>query len=251
MSEKFEELKKLLLSSQRTLAFTGAGVSTLSGIRDFRGKDGVYLQPWHGKSVEEILSLDCFLDQPELFYGWAREFIYRLDEFKPAAVHRALASLEHAGMLKGVYTQNIDLLHQKAGSHQVFELHGSPAQHHCLKCRKAYSYQDIAPIALAGKVPYCDCQGLIKPDIVFYGENLNSQLLEQAFKQIGRTDLLLVLGSSLTVQPAASLPLATRRGGGKIVIVNAQPTPIDQYAELHFNDLKEVFEELESWLKTR
>ena len=95
----YEELKDLLAHSKHTVAFTGAGISTLSGIRDFRGKNGVYLQPWHGKPVEEILSLDCFLSEPELFYGWAKEFIYRLEEFHPAAVHRALAGLEAHGML--------------------------------------------------------------------------------------------------------------------------------------------------------
>lgn len=111
-----EELKRLLRESEHTVAFTGAGISTLSGIRDFRGKNGVYLEPWHGKPVEEILSLDCFLAEPQLFYGWAKEFIYRLDDFHPAAVHRVLGPLEEAGRLDSVYTQNIDLLHRKPGA---------------------------------------------------------------------------------------------------------------------------------------
>ena len=98
----YEELKQMLQESRRTLAFTGAGISTLSGIRDFRGKNGVYLEPWHGKSVEEILSLDCFLAEPALFYGWAAEFLYRLEEFHPAAVHRAAAELGDAGRMRGV-----------------------------------------------------------------------------------------------------------------------------------------------------
>ena len=127
-----EQLEQMLRKSSHTVAFTGAGISTLSGIRDFRGKNGVYLEPWHGRPVEEILSLDCFLREPELFYGWAAEFLYRLDEFQPAAVHRALALLEQKGLLASIYTQNIDLLHQKAGSSRVYELHGSPARHHCL-----------------------------------------------------------------------------------------------------------------------
>lgn len=242
-------LWKLLEESNHTLAFTGAGISTLAGIRDFRGKNGVYLQPWHGYSVEEILSLDCFLEHPELFYGWAKEFLYRLDEFHPASVHRVLAKLEERGMLAGTYTQNIDLLHQKAGSRKVYELHGSPAIHHCLKCRNTYSYAQIAPQVLADQIPHCSqCGGLIKPDVVFYGENLNESLLDQAFREMEQAELLLVLGSSLTVQPAASLPLSTRYGGGKIVIVNAQPTPLDQYAQLRFTDLAEVFDQLEKKL---
>jgi len=245
----YEELKDLLKNSNYTLAFTGAGVSTLSGIRDFRGKNGVYMQPWHGKSVEEILSLDCFLSEPELFYAWAKEFLYRLEEFHPSAVHCALAALEQHGMLRGVYTQNIDLLHQAAGGKKVYEVHGSPAHHHCLKCGKAFGYEEIAPRVLADEVPHCSCGGLIKPDIVFYGENLNEALLDQAFSEMGKAELLLVLGSSLTVQPAASLPVATKRGGGKIVIVNAQPTPLDRYAELRYDDLKAVFGDLGEWLK--
>ena len=122
-----EQLEQMLRKSSHTVAFTGAGISTLSGIRDFRGKNGVYLEPWHGRPVEEILSLDCFLREPELFYGWAAEFLYRLDEFQPAAVHRALALLEQKGLLASIYTQNIDLLHQKAGSSRVYELHGTTA----------------------------------------------------------------------------------------------------------------------------
>lgn len=243
-----EDLKRLLRESRHTVAFTGAGISTLSGIRDFRGKNGVYLQPWQGRQVEEILSLDCFYEDPSLFYRWAKEFIYRLDDFHPAAVHRALAKLEERGMLAAVYTQNIDLLHQKAGSRNVYELHGSPAHHHCLRCRKEFGYDEIAPKVLADELPRCSCGGVIKPDIVFYGENLDESLLDQAFKELGDADLLLVLGSSLTVQPAASLPLATNYGGGKIVIVNAQPTPLDRYAAARYDDLQEVFGDLENWL---
>ncbi len=241
-----DRLEQMLRESGHTVAFSGAGISTLSGIRDFRGRNGVYLEPWRGRPVEEILSLDCFLEAPELFYGWAAEFLYRLDEFHPAAVHRALALLEAKGVLQSVYTQNIDLLHQKAESRNVHELHGSPAHHHCLGCRREFPYAEIAPTVLAGGVPRCPgCGGVIKPDIVFYGEGLDEALLDRAFREFEQAELLLVLGSSLTVQPAASLPMATRRGGGKIVIVNAQPTPLDRYAALRGDDLGPLFEELE------
>lgn len=135
--------------------------------------------------MEEILSLDCFLAEPQLFYGWAKEFIYRLDDFHPAAVHRVLARLEEAGRLDSVYTQNIDLLHRKAGSRRVFELHGSPAQHHCLRCSRMFSYREIALLVLDDRIPRCECGGLIKPDIVFYGENLDEALLDRLLPSWG------------------------------------------------------------------
>jgi len=241
---KLEQLKQLLRESRHALAFTGAGISTLSGIRDFRGKEGVYLQPWRGHRVEEILSLRCFLAHPELFYAWAKEFIYQLEEFHPSVVHTSLAKLEWEGVLKGIYTQNIDLLHQRAGSRRVKELHGSSAMHHCLRCGAANPYAEIAPKVLADEVPHCGCGGLIKPDIVFYGENLNEELLEEAFDEMQRTDLLIVAGSSLTVHPAADLPLEAVRYSAKLVIVNDQPTPLDRYAALRFPDLKELFSQL-------
>ncbi len=248
------ELKRLfdfIGEAKRIFAFTGAGVSTLSGIRDFRGKNGVYLQPWRGMPVEEILSLDCFLERPELFYGWAKEFLYRLHDFHPSCVHTGLAALEKAGKLEAVYTQNIDMLHQEAGSRKVFELHGSPAGHHCLKCGMAFGYEEIAAEVLAAKVPRCRfCNGLVKPDIVFYGENLNEELLRQAFQDMKNCDLLLMLGSSLTVYPAASLPETAARHGAKLVIVNEQPTGLDNMAVLKFNDLKQVFQAVQDLAET-
>ncbi len=244
LTAQIGQLKQLLQTSRHALAFTGAGISTLSGIRDFRGRNGVYLQPWRGHSVEEILSLRCFMAQPELFYAWAKEFIYRLEEFHPSVVHTALAELERQGILKGIYTQNIDMLHQRAGSRRVKEVHGSASMHHCLRCGRESSYAEIAPRVMADEVPHCVCGGLVKPDIVFYGENLNEELLEEAFAEMQRTDLLIVAGSSLTVHPAADLPLEAVRYGAKLVIVNDQPTALDRYAALRFRDLAEVFSQL-------
>lgn len=245
-SPELSRLTDLIRSSRRTVAFTGAGISTLSGIRDFRGRNGVYLEPWHGRNVEEILSLEVFRSEPDLFYRWAEQFIYRLDDFHPAAVHRVLAAMESVGALQSVYTQNIDLLHQRAGSRRVYELHGSPARHHCLSCGAEFSYRQIAPRVMAGETPHCGCGGLIKPDIVFYGEALDAALLEQADRELAAVDLTLVLGSSLTVYPAAALPYRTLEGGGKVVIVNADPTPLDRQAELKFDDLELVFSALET-----
>ena len=123
----------------------------------------------------------------------------------------------------------------------MYELHGSPAHHHCLKCRKYYSYNDIAPIVQSGNCPRCDCGGIIKPEIVFYGEQLNSDLLEQAFNDFESADIAIVLGSSLTVNPAALLPQYTIRGGGKLAIINSQPTTLDKFAKWRFSDLAETF----------
>ena len=237
MENRFETLLLELKKARNPMAFTGAGVSTLSGIRDFRGKNGVYNEPWQGMNVEEILSLDCFLEHPEYFYGWAREFVYRLDRFQPGPPHLLLAELEKRGLLKEIFTQNIDLLHQRAGSRNVCEIHGSPAENICLRCGKTFPYEDVAPEIMEGAIPHCSCGGLIKPKIIFYGENLNEATLDHAFDAMKSCDFLLVMGSSLTVQPAASMPAAAIRAGATLVIVNDMPTPLDPYAKFRFADL--------------
>jgi NAD-dependent deacetylase len=244
-----ETLKELLAKSNRTVAFTGAGVSTLSGIRDFRGTGGFYTRKWHGMDVEQLLSLDVFLDDPSLFYDWAREFLYRLDSYTPSVVHTVLAKMEKRNMIHALYTQNIDLLHQKAGSRRVGEIHGSPATHTCLQCKQSASYDTVAPQVLSGKVPHCAvCSGIVKPNIVFYGELLDSALLDRAYRDMADADLVLILGSSLTVQPAASLPMATYYHGGRLVIINSQETPLDKYAKVRLFDLQSVFEALDDWI---
>ena len=240
------ELAELVSAARKIVAFTGAGVSTLSGIRDFRGKNGVYNAPWHGYNVEEILSLDCFSRQPELFYEWAKEFVYRLDDYRPGAMHLALAHLESIGKLPGgVYTQNIDMLHQKAGSSKVYEIHGSPSMHHCLRGRHPLPYAAVAPLVMADEVPRCPlCGGVVKPDIVFYGENLDEALLERGFEEFANCDLALAMGSSLTVYPAAALPEAAARHGVATVIINEQQTHLDDHAVLRLESLEAAAEEL-------
>ncbi|MFA5570952.1 MAG: NAD-dependent protein deacylase [Sphaerochaetaceae bacterium] len=243
------QLKKLLENSKHTIAFTGAGVSTLSGIRDFRGKGGFYTSDYNGFQVEDLLSLPLFVKDPSYFYKWAGEFVYVLDSFEPSVVHRVLATMEQKGLLHSLYTQNIDLLHTKAGSKKVYELHGSPKSHYCMNCKTTASYEEVEPLVQQGKMPTCEsCGKVMKPDIIFYGENLNQQLLQQADQDFSKADLVLALGSSLTVQPVASLPMVTVYQGGHLVIVNAQKTPLDSYATLTFNDLENTFTELESWL---
>lgn len=245
-----DSLKTLIGKSRNIVVFTGAGVSTLSGIRDFRGPEGLYKNNWNGLSVEDILSIDYFMQDPSTFYSWAKGFVYQLENYQPNIVHIVLGRLAEKGYIRGVYTQNIDLLHQKGGVEHVWELHGSPSIHHCLSCGKSYAYSDIAPMVRTDRVPYCEvCRGIIKPDIIFYGEQLDHQLLNKAYQDMAEADLVIILGSSLTVQPAAGLPMAAYYHGGKLVIVNADETPLDRYASLRFFDLKDVFEKLSLWVE--
>lgn len=241
MQTQIEELWRFIKHANKVLVFTGAGISTLSGIPDFRGAQGVYREKWHGMELETVLSLPCFLKHPEYFYEWAQTFVYGVGNYQPNIVHKTLAAWEKAGLIDAVYTQNIDILHQHAGSEKLYELHGSPAHHHCLKCQKYYSYDDIAPIVHAGDAPRCSCGGSIKPDIIFYGEQLNSDLLKQAYNDFSAANLTLVLGSSLTVHPAAGLPPLTASNGGRLAIINSQPTQLDYLATWKFDDLQETF----------
>ena len=238
------ELYDLLLSSTNTVAFTGAGVSTASGIRDFRGKNGIYRDTFRGYHVEELFGIDLFRSDPSLFYTWSRNFVYALDAFRPCTVHNLLARLEALNLLHSIATQNIDRLHSLAGSKRVWELHGSAQWHHCLDCGRAEPYDKIAPIVRAGQVPRCPCGGVFKPDIVFYGEPLPEETFQSALTACQQADLLLVLGSSLTVYPAAALPEEAYRCGARIVIVNDSPTPLDSRALLRLPDLTATFVEL-------
>jgi len=248
---KFEKLVNLIENSRNMTVFTGAGVSTLSGIPDFRGKHGVYNDPWQGMEVEEIISMTFFRREPGIFYKWAKDVWYRLEDYEPNIVHTTLALMQKKGLLKSVYTQNIDMLHQRAGSVNVYEVHGSPEFHHCTRCGARYTYAEIAPLVLRDELPICKkCGGVIKPDIIFYEESLNEDVLNHAWNDFSKSDLCLVLGSSLTVQPAASLPMLARRNGADVVIVNAQSTPQDRSATLLFSDLRQTFEALDAYLKT-
>jgi len=239
MSSKLKRLTELAEESSYTAAFTGAGVSTLSGIRDFRGRNGLYKEA----DADRIFDLEWFRRDPGIYYRGTRELIYGLDHKQPSIVHTVLAEMEKAGKLKGgVITQNIDLLHEKAGSGKIMEIHGSPLRHHCISCRKEFPFAYAASAAVKGEIPRCDaCGGVLKPDITFFGEALPEKALRDAVKEVSRADLLLVCGSTLAVQPAASLPLYTLRNGGRIVIINNMSTPLDIYAELLLYDLEEAF----------
>ena len=225
-------------------AMTGAGVSTLCGIPDFRGPQGLYRNP----DAERIFDIDWFDRDPKVYYRGCRELVYGLGEFSPGPVHVALKRLEDAGKLGGIITQNIDMLHQKAGSSRVWEVHGSPTMHHCRRCGKAASFDEVMAMVAANGgaerlgdpyVPRCECGGAYKPDITFFGEALPEEAFMNAQRLAARADVMLVLGTSLTVFPAAGLPRLTLQKGGKVIIVNAQPTSLDDYIVARYPDLRD------------
>lgn len=230
-----KELIKLIKNAKYCIAFTGAGISTFSGIRDFRGENGLY----NDEDADKIFDLNYFRRDPSFYYSRSKNFIYDIDDKQPGIVHKLLSDLEHQGFLKTIITQNIDLLHQKAGSKDVIEVHGSPSVHKCLSCGKEYSFKEIVKLVKQDITPKCSCSGIIKPEITFFGEQLPAKAINRAFSVASKSDLMLVLGSSLTVQPAASIPLETVKSGGKIIIVNNMPTPLDSSAYMLFPDLQE------------
>jgi NAD-dependent deacetylase len=309
--KSIETLAEMISKARYCVALTGAGVSTLSGIRDFRGKNGLYKE----MDAEKIFDIDYFIQDPSFYYKAAGSFIYNLREKEASIVHRTLAKLERLGFLKAVITQNIDLLHQKGGSRRVIEIHGSPSVHYCRNCsdprrveelaayrtceflhqggekipdsEAAYgvcevefcdksqnslskglkpdkllaaaksgeslegddllSFDEAAALVLAGELPRCRrCGAVLKPAITFFGESLPVGALRDAEAAAKSADLMLVLGTSLTVHPAAGLPEVTIRSKGKIVIVNNMATPLDHYAVLGFDDLESDFIALDS-----
>ncbi|MCL2130816.1 MAG: NAD-dependent deacetylase [Treponema sp.] len=235
LNDLYEKIK----NSGYCTALTGAGVSTLSGIRDFRGKNGLY----NDMDAEKIFDISYFEKDPSYYYKAAGSFIYDLDKKEASIVHIALAELEKRGYLKAIITQNIDLLHEKAGSKRVIEIHGSPKIHYCLHCAGIrMPFEEAAAIVHSGGLPLCPkCGKVLKPAITFFGESLPQNALREAVDESQKSGLMLVLGTSLTVFPAASMPQYTLRQGGEIVIVNNMPTPMDSQASLHFDDLETVF----------
>ena len=246
VSADVDRLFALIKEAKHLAALTGAGVSTLSGIRDFRGKNGLY----NDMDAEKIFSMEYFERDPSFYYSHAGSFIYNIDEKEASVVHTVLAELEKRGFLKALITQNIDLLHQKGGSKNVIEIHGSPKTHYCLRCAGVrVSFEEAAAAVRKGGMPKCPkCGSALKPAITFFGESLPSDALREAVSESQKADLMLVLGTSLTVYPAASMPEHTLRCGGKIVIVNNMPTPLDGMAALKLEDLEQTFEALKSLL---
>lgn len=238
MADWMETLQRWVDESSSIVFFGGAGVSTESGLPDFRSVDGLYHQHY-AEPPETILSHSYFMHNTEGFYRFYREKMLFPDA-QPNEAHRKLAQLEAAGKLTAVVTQNIDGLHQKAGSKTVYELHGSVSRNHCTRCGRFYTLEEV--MAAEG-VPRCACGGVIKPDVVLYEEALDEDTVAGAVRAIRRADLLIVAGTSLVVYPAAGLIRYYR--GDKLVLINLQPTPADEIANLVIHDkvgrvLKEI-----------
>jgi NAD-dependent deacetylase len=243
--EQISGLFEAIKASRHCVAFTGAGVSTLSGIRDFRGKNGLYTVAAHSQSeennAEKMFDITCFDADPSIYYTVARDFIY-CDEKEPSLVHIVLAQLEQKNLVKALITQNIDFLHQKAGSKNVIELHGTLSRHYCRRCNYySDNFAEIAATVKSSAVPRCPaCNTALKPAVVFFGESLPVKALHDAQRQAEQADLMLVLGTSLTVFPAATIPQITIRQGGALAIINDGATPLDRYALFRSDDLTDL-----------
>ena len=225
MTDEVKKLKELIDGTDNIVFFGGAGVSTESGIPDFRSVDGLYHQQWDDPP-ETILSHTYYERYPEKFFAFYRAKLL-CEGAKPNAAHLKLAEWEKEGKLKAVITQNIDGLHQKAGSREVSELHGSVLRNHCTRCGKFYG---LDAILNSTAVPKCTCGGTIKPDVVLYEEGLDQETIEKSVKYIANADVLIIGGTSLTVYPAAGLIDYYR--GHKLVLINKSVTPMDNRADL-------------------
>ena len=236
--EKLEILKHWICESKNIVFFGGEGVSTESGIPDFRSVDGLYSQKFD-YPPETIISHSFYQRKPEYFFRFYREKMLPLG-FEPNVTHKVLAKWEEEGRLAAVVTQNIDGLHQKAGSKRVFELHGSVLRNYCTRCHKFYPAEFIRD---SGGVPKCDCGGTVKPDVVLYEESLDQDTIEKAVSAIYDADLLIVAGTSLTVYPAAGLIRYYQ--GNRLVLINRDATAYDDQADLVFHEsLGNIFSQL-------
>ncbi len=229
MNDKIQQFKQLVNESENIVFFGGAGVSTESGIPDFRSKDGLYNQQYK-YPPETILSHTFFMNQTDEFYKFYKAKMNSL-KYEPNITHIKLAELENQGKLKAVITQNIDGLHQKAGSKIVYELHGSVLRNYCMNCNKFY---DAEYVFNSNGTPKCNCGGIIKPDVVLYEEGLNEDTIMKSVYAIQNADLLIVAGTSLTVQPASGLINYFR--GKNLVLINRDSTPYDNKADLVINE---------------
>lgn len=233
-NEQIEQLQKIYDNSKNIVFFGGAGVSTESGIPDFRSQDGLYAQQWK-YPPETIISRSFFDHDPVEFYRFYRQKLI-IKNAEPNAAHLALAKMEQKGKLSAIVTQNIDGLHQKAGSKNIFELHGSTLRNYCMNCKKPYDVQFIADSENSpDKLPLCtECGGLVKPDVVLYEEGLDDNIMNGAIQAISSADTLIIGGTSLVVYPAAGLIRFFR--GDNLVLINKSETPTDQYAQLVIHD---------------
>ncbi len=238
----FEELIKIIKDSNNIVFFGGAGVSTESGIPDFRSKDGLYNQKYK-YPPEMMLSHTFFVNHTEEFYKFYKDKLNSL-EYEPNITHKVLEKLEKQGKIKAVITQNIDGLHQKAGSKVVYELHGSVYRNYCTKCKEFYGPEYV--FNCKNIIPKCEkCGGIIKPDVVLYEEGLDDEIVSNSIKVISEADVLIIAGTSLTVYPASGLINYFK--GSKLILINKDATPLDNMADLVINDsLGKVFTKIDN-----
>jgi len=229
----------LIRRSERVVALTGAGISTAAGIPDFRGPKGLYVTRQY--DPDTVFDISAFRRNPEPFFEFTRDFLGVFDTLEPTVTHRFLAQLEEEGRLTAVVTQNIDSLHQRAGSQRVISVHGNYWTSHCLDCGREYDLDSMEKMVRTAAVPRCTCDGVIKPDVVFYGEAVRD--LDAASSVVVASDLLLVLGSTLVVYPAAFLP---EQAGGDVVVVNRGEVGLSAGPGRYFADadLDEYFGEV-------
>ncbi len=249
MQEKIEKFKKFIDESKNIVFFGGAGVSTESGIPDFRSKNGLYNQhdvKFDQFDPEYLLSKDCLYNNPKVFYEFYRQ---KLDvrDIEPNIAHRVLAKLENQGKLKAIITQNIDGLHQKAGSNTVYEIHGTTQRNYCSKCKKEYASDYIFNSKDA--IPKCNCKGLIRPDVTLYGEALPQDAVNKAIMALNRADMLIVAGTSLKVLPAANFIYDFY--GNHIVVINKESLNISLHPTedlIFVGEMGKVFEKIDKMM---
>jgi NAD-dependent deacetylase len=243
MEDEIQLAAELIRRSHHMIAFTGAGHSTASGIPDFRSPGSGL---WEKDNPMLVASIWAFRLNPKTFYCWIRPIADLLLHASPNPAHYALAELEAAGFLQVIVTQNIDNLHQRAGSRRVLELHGHMREATCIRCYKKVPIDPgLERLVLDGKVPHCDCGGVLKPDVILFGEQLPVRVLNEALAEARRCDLILVAGSSLEVTPAADVPFLAVENGARAIIVNLQPTAFDPQADVVIHgDVAEVLPEI-------
>lgn len=243
LEDEIQRAAALIRRSRHMVAFTGAGHSTASGIPDFRSPESGL---WAQTNPMMVASIWAFRLNPKTFYNWIRPLVSLLINASPNAAHVALADLEGAGYLKAVITQNIDNLHQKAGSSRVLELHGHLREATCVRCYRNVPVDEAMVQAIgAGKVPRCDCGGVLKPNVILFGEQLPLRVFNAATAEVQQCDLILIAGSSLEVQPAADLPFRAVHNGARAIVVNYQATELDVLADVVIHeDVTEVLPRL-------
>ncbi len=233
-SGAIEKAAEILRASRHAVALTGAGHSTPSGIPDFRSPESGL---WEKYDPMQVASIQAFRANPRAFYEWMRPLALQMAAAKPNPAHVALARLESLGILKAVITQNIDGLHTEAGSKRVLELHGHMRTASCMECGRSVQAGPLIEAYLeTGEVPTCRCGGVLKPDVILFGEMLPFGVFMEAEAETMACDVMLVAGSSLEVAPAANLPFVAHRNGARLILVNLQPTPADSFAEVVIHD---------------